>query len=29
MFGKGIADGKNKSLLQIIGRKFLNKKISL
>ena len=26
MLGKGIADGKNKSLLQIIGSKFLNKK---
>ena len=26
MLGKGIADGKNKDLLNLIGKKFLNKK---
>ena len=27
MLGKGIADGKNKNLFSMIGKKFLNKKI--
>ena len=27
MLGKGIADGKNKNLYKLIGKKFLNKKI--
>ena len=29
MLGKGIADGKNKNLNNLIGKKFLNKKIFL
>ena len=29
MLGKGIADGRNKSFYNLIGKKFLNKKIFL
>ena len=29
MLGRGIADGKNKKFYKMIGKKYLNKKISL